>query len=63
MAECVEAIRGYIDTPASYDGDQLAQVVTTLAELTYQNRQFLIAARLRDFVRQLREGARKSDVA
>ena len=63
VAECVEAIRGYIDTPAYYDGDQLAQVVTELAELTYQNRQFLIATRLQDVARQLSESGRSSDVA
>ena len=54
VAECTERIRGYIDSPISCNRDELGQAVTELADLAHQNRQFLIAARLQDFARQLR---------
>jgi len=63
VAECADEIRRYIDSPTGYDENQFGQVVTELADLAHQNRQFLITARLRDFARQLREGGRRPDVA
>jgi hypothetical protein len=63
VAEYAELIGRYSDSPNSEDGKQLERVVTELADLAFQNRQFLIAARLQDFARQFREGYGKSVVA
>jgi len=62
VSECADIIRRYIDS-FSYDENQLGQVVTELADLAHQNWHFLIAARLQDFARQLRESGKRSDVA
>ena len=61
--ECAEVIRGHIDSPISHDENELGEVVTELADLAQENRQFLISARLRDFARQLRDSRRRPDVA
>ena len=61
-AECAEVIRGYIDAPV-VDESQLALVVSELADLARENGRFLIATRLRDFARQLRDNGRRLDAA
>jgi hypothetical protein len=63
VTKYAELIRHYIDSPNSENGKELERVVTELADLAYQNRQFLIAARLQDFTRQFRGSYGKSDVA
>ena len=63
VSECADIIRRYIDSPISYDENQLGPAVTELADLAHQNRQFLIATRLQDVARQLSESGRSSDVA
>jgi hypothetical protein len=61
-AECAEVIRGYIDAPV-VDEKQLGLVVSELADLAHENGRFLIATRLRDFARQLRDNGRRLDAA
>lgn len=63
VAEGVNVIRRYIDSPTPQDSNQLHQAVMQLAKCAHDNREFLIAARLEAFLRDIAEDRRSHDVA
>jgi len=63
VAESVNAIRRYLESPDTQSAASIEPVVKKLAELAHHHRQFLIAARLEAFVREMRGSSRSHDVA
>jgi hypothetical protein len=53
VAESINAIRRYLESPDTQSAASIEPVVKKLAELAHDHRQFLIAARLEAFVREM----------
>lgn len=63
VAEGVNVIRRYIESPVFQEDVELHRAVMHLAKCAHDNREFLIATRLEAFVREMNAGRRNHDVA
>jgi hypothetical protein len=62
VADGVNAIRRYLESPQAQNAASIQPVVMKLAGLAHDRRQFLIAARLEAFAREMHKSTRNPDV-
>ena len=63
VAIAVNVIRRSMESPNLEDKADLHRGIMQLAKLAHENRQFLIAARLEAFAKEMNESGRSHDVA
>jgi len=63
VAGAVNVIRRSMESSDTQDRPELRRSILQLARLAHQSRQFLIAARLEAFAKEMNEGGRGHDVA
>jgi hypothetical protein len=63
VAGAVNVIRRSMESPNTQDQAELHSGILQLARLANENRQFLIAARLEAFAREMKQGGGSHDVA